>query len=654
MPKPKKELRHHSCELRAVKDDSGKLYLRGYAVVADQRSVDLGGFTETIAPGAFAEVLKRDTLDVVALFNHDSNNVLGRTPNTLRMNEDDKGLFVDIELPDTELGRSVYTSIERGDIQGQSFAFIAEDDEWSPDFSERRVTKVRELYDVGPVTYPAYPDTTIAARSRELAMSQAKDEAQKQEPKQEFRKMDKELLAKADEILKRANDIEASAAGENRDLTDDETTSITELVDERSKVLKRRDALLALKASNDNKPAVQERQAPVQAANSPKVQEVRSQRVVVMPRRTNLRSFKPEVYGGVANANEAAHRAGMFFAASIYGNQRAQNWCRENGLDVRWSDMDSRAMAANINASGGYLVPDEIETAVINIRDDYGLARQVCRRHGMMSDTKNVPIRKSGLTATPVGENAALTESDKSWGNAELVARKWGTITRYSNEVAEDSIIDMGDDLTLEIALAFAYGEDNAWLNGDGTNAYHGIKGIQYLIENDQWTTCVLAAASGHDTLAEIDHDDLALCYGKLPQKYIKQGAGWLCHPLTKAAVFDALMVAAGGNMNTQVANGQPATYMGYPIYTNEAMYTPATPTTAANGKVPILFGAYGVGCSFGDRRGMTVAMSDQRYFEYDQIAIRGIERFDIANHNANPVVADSEIGAVVGLELTT
>jgi len=373
-----------------------------------------------------------------------------------------------------------------------------------------------------------------------------------------------------------------------------------------------------------------------------------------MPRRTNLRSFKPEVYGGVQAANEAAHRAGMFFAASIYGNQRAQEWCSNNGIPVRWSDMDSRAMAANINASGGYLVPDEIETAVINIRDDYGLARQLCRRHGMMSDTKNVPIRKSGLTASPVGENASLTETDKDWGNAELVARKWGTLTRYSNEVAEDSIIDMGDDLTLEIALAFAYGEDNAWLNGDGTSTYHGIRGIQYLIENDQWTTCVLAAASGHDTLGEIDHDDLALCYGKLPQKYIKQGAGWLCHPLTKAAVFDALMVAAGGNMNTQVANGQPATYMGYPIYTNEAMYVPATPSTAANGKVPILFGAFGVGCSFGDRRGMTVAMSDQRYFEYDQIAIRGIERFDIANHNANPVVASSEIGAVVGLELTT
>lgn len=136
--------------------------LVGHAAVFDQ-PIDFRWFTESIAPGAFTEALKRGD-DTRALFNHDPNLILGRSPKTLSMEEDETGLFVRISPPDTQLGRDMVTWINRGDISQMSFAFIPEKEEF--DDSEDRdkphftVTQVR-LFDVSPVTYPAYPTTDI-------------------------------------------------------------------------------------------------------------------------------------------------------------------------------------------------------------------------------------------------------------------------------------------------------------------------------------------------------------------------------------------------------------------------------------------------------------------------------------------------------------
>lgn len=158
-------------ELRAD-DTDGKVKLRGYAAVFNRWSEDLGWFREQIAPGAFADVLRDD---VRALFNHDSNYVLGRTKaGTLRMSEDDRGLLVEIDAPvDGPLVGMVVNPIRRGDINQMSFAFSmdggAEKWDYSKDVPERTLEKIGRLYDVSPVTYPAYPDTSIAARSLDAA-----------------------------------------------------------------------------------------------------------------------------------------------------------------------------------------------------------------------------------------------------------------------------------------------------------------------------------------------------------------------------------------------------------------------------------------------------------------------------------------------------
>jgi len=144
--------------------------LRGHAAVFNSLSEDLGGFREQIVPGAFKEAIETD--DIRALFNHDANFVLGRNrANTLTLAEDARGLAIAITPPDTQVARDLITSMERGDITQMSFAFRIKPngEDWAKNDDGiwiRTVKRVR-LYDVSPVTYPAYTATDIAVRSLE-------------------------------------------------------------------------------------------------------------------------------------------------------------------------------------------------------------------------------------------------------------------------------------------------------------------------------------------------------------------------------------------------------------------------------------------------------------------------------------------------------
>lgn len=127
-----------------------------------------GGVKERIMPGAFDEVLKAGP-DVRALFNHDPNNLLGRvSASSLRLSTDERGLRYEIDPPDTQAGRDVLTLVRRGDLQGSSFSFewARDGDRWSKedDFEIHEIIRFGGLFDVGPVTFPAYEGTTAGVR----------------------------------------------------------------------------------------------------------------------------------------------------------------------------------------------------------------------------------------------------------------------------------------------------------------------------------------------------------------------------------------------------------------------------------------------------------------------------------------------------------
>jgi uncharacterized protein len=150
-------------------------WIVGYAAKFGVNSLDLGDFIERIDPGAFGIVAERrgrkKPLETRALWNHDPNYPLARFPGTLRMNVDDVGLRYEFPVPDTSYGRDLAANIEAGIVKGSSFSFqIAPGGEaWSVEDgrSIRTVTKIDSLIDVGPVTFPAYPDAdvTVAKRS---------------------------------------------------------------------------------------------------------------------------------------------------------------------------------------------------------------------------------------------------------------------------------------------------------------------------------------------------------------------------------------------------------------------------------------------------------------------------------------------------------
>jgi hypothetical protein len=166
---PNAERRFYESKVEFEKREDGQdeNTIEGYAAVFNKDSEDFGGWVERISPGAFSDVLNDNA---VALFNHDMNLVLGRNGVNVTLTEDSKGLRYKVKLPETTFAKDLRQLIKDGIIHQSSFAFTVKEQRWTkPDKNGephvRTITKVNRLYDVSPVTTPAYPDASVGARS---------------------------------------------------------------------------------------------------------------------------------------------------------------------------------------------------------------------------------------------------------------------------------------------------------------------------------------------------------------------------------------------------------------------------------------------------------------------------------------------------------
>jgi len=172
------EIRTLAAELRAD-EEADEFQIVGTAAAYNSLSKDLGGFREIISPGAFKHSLDGND-DVVALFNHDTSKVLGRTRSgTLKLKDTDRGLTFRCQLDeDQQMHRDLYASIKRGDISECSFAFTVNPNGDSFDEVADRSTGKRfalrtlkdvQLHDVSAVTNPAYGNgaTNVGARAEQ-------------------------------------------------------------------------------------------------------------------------------------------------------------------------------------------------------------------------------------------------------------------------------------------------------------------------------------------------------------------------------------------------------------------------------------------------------------------------------------------------------
>ena len=181
------ENKNHSTE-REMRTFSVRLKLEegntahGYAALFNTVT-NLGWLDEQIEPGAFDEA---DMTDVRALFNHDPSMLLARTTSgTLKLSVDEKGLRYEFDIPDTSAGRDLKELLARGDISQSSFGFTIDQEDWEQRMGtkpKRKIKKVKRLFDVSPVTFPAYTDTSVALRSLDAMKEIEGKEAPKDTP----------------------------------------------------------------------------------------------------------------------------------------------------------------------------------------------------------------------------------------------------------------------------------------------------------------------------------------------------------------------------------------------------------------------------------------------------------------------------------------
>ena len=165
------EQRSFACELRATGGKKPKI--EGYASVFDVPSEDLGGFVEVVRPGSFTKTIQES--DIRALYNHNADHILGRSkpgsdkPATLTLAEDSHGLQISIDPPGSQVARDLMEAIDRGDIDQMSFGFATVKDRWGKKAGQqlRELLEAR-LFDVSPVTFAAYPQTTVDVRARKM------------------------------------------------------------------------------------------------------------------------------------------------------------------------------------------------------------------------------------------------------------------------------------------------------------------------------------------------------------------------------------------------------------------------------------------------------------------------------------------------------
>lgn len=443
----------------------------------------------------------------------------------------------------------------------------------------------------------------------------------------------KALREQRAEKIKELEALLATAESEDRDLTDKEQTRFLELKAETENLLKRAQRIEEVEGLSTDLTEPIDQTLPGRDNTADPATPVASA-IRALPNRPMRRYGSLRAFRG-PTAERDAYESGMWLRATFFGDESAREWCKEYNLNV-----EGRALSTIANTLGGALVPDSFERSIIDLREEYGTFRRKARVTPMASDTTIVPRRTGGVTAYYVGDNTEITASDKTWDQVELTARKLAVLTKYSSEIAEDAIISLADDLASEIAYSFSVAEDQAGFLGDATSTYGGISGL--ITKCTAATAGTVTCADTHLAFSDITLTELESMIGKLPE-YPGIQPEWYLHKSAWAASMMRLADAAGGNVKSDIEGPNRMQFSGYPVNFVQCMNSTLTDQASAKGL--IYFGDLGMAATLGDRRGLRVKVSEDRYFEYDQIGIQGTERFAINVHdvgdtsNAGPII---------------
>ena len=441
-----------------------------------------------------------------------------------------------------------------------------------------------------------------------------------------------ELKERAAGAAEDARTVKDKADSEDRTMTVEEGDTLSKHLELAARYEREADLQEKLEKTEERIKTV----APAQT--KPEIGDHASLKIPAQPKHYRFGSLKS--FTG-PNADFNAYKSGRWLHGVVAGNADSRQWCRDHGIEMR-------VQTEGVNTAGGWLVPDELETAIIDLRETYGMFRQEARVLPMSSDHMIIPRRTSGVTAYFPGETTATTASDVAWNNVELTAKKCTALTRMSTDLAEDAIISIADAVADEMAWAFAKKEDECGIDGDGTATYGGMVGMRVAMLTGASTGAFFAGAT-NDNWSEVLDADLTSTQSLVPA-YALANAKWYCSNPCKIGVFDRLTLAAGGATATERAEGVTPQYNGYPIVTSAAM--PSTDGVGLNATIMLWFGNLKLSTTMGIRRGITLKVSTDRYLEYDQVGILATERFVIVNHDFGG--AAGVTGPVAGLQANT
>jgi len=303
-----------------------------------------------------------------------------------------------------------------------------------------------------------------------------------------------------------------------------------------------------------------------------------------------------------------AYLSGMFLAAKA-GNQKASEFMA--------------AQSVGTDDKGGFTVPDPLSNALVNLLEEYGVARRACRRIVMSALTWTVPKVAGHATIYYPAEAASITDSDVTFEQITLTAGKLAGRVLMSTEVVEDSIISMMDTVVQSLAYGISIEEDKNLFNGvaGGINA-SGIKGDANVADTNVASVAALALT------------DFTACAVSVGNPIVGARNEWYLNSTLYNGPVRDLLNAAPGNVAGEYALGSRPTLLGAPVN-----FVNVLPGASASGSGDLLavYGDLSMGCYFGDRRALNFKTLNELYAETDQVGVVCTERIDIKV--ANPEV---------------
>lgn len=535
---PRKEIRRLSNgELRL--SSKGKRKLVGYAARFNSLSDDLGGFREQIAPGAFKNALKKS--DVRALLNHESSVVLGRvSAGTLRLKEDSLGLFMEVDLPNTQAARDLIESIERGDITQQSFGFRVAPggDSWSENKAGeqiRTLLEIDELFDVSPVTFPAYPETSIEARHK----------------KGNITMKDSNLRDQWGRVFEEATEIMDTARSAGRGLTQGERDAFTAKMsqfDELAMVLGHPETTYRRLGSLD---AIEER----------------------LRRSKNTDEYKHE--DGTESRRTASDEGrGFNFRANPEAQSKRHSFNRYllRGREVLTPE-EYRGLMAGSDIAGGYLVAPQqfVQTLIQAVTDEVYIRKLATIFPLESAESLGAPSLESDFDdcewTTELGTGS---EDDLEFGKRELRPHPIAKRVKVSNKLLRGAAMNPEDIVRMQLERKFASTLEKGYMTGTGHNQPLGV-----FTASDEGISTARDVSTGN-TETQISFDGLIEAQGSLKAAYQKR-AVWIFHR-DAITQIRRLKDGEGAHIWAPASASTPETILGRPYFVSE--YCPNTFTS--------------------------------------------------------------------------